>query len=168
MPSHTFCTPTAIASRTPTWVAPGTAKPAPIASPSGMRCRRERADDGVAAARLAHVARSSIVDVVAGLVAEVLVVAARVVVGNEAIHGRREPDARREPDDDQRQPRDVEPVRPAHVVHGLAEQAQRRRREHQPGAQAQDAVVGPARQLAHEQERQRAQAGRQPGEQRPR
>ena len=68
--------------------------------------------------------------------------------------------------DDQRQLGDVEPVRPADAVHGLGQQAQRRRRQHQPGAQTQDAVVGPARQLAHEQERQRAQAGRQPGQHR--
>ena len=97
------------------------------------------------------------------LVAEVLVVAAGVVVGNEPIHRRREPDADDEARDHQRQPCDVEAAALVNTAHRLGQQAQRRRREHQPGAQAQDAVVGPARQIAHEQERQRAQAGGQTG-----
>ena len=102
-------------------------------------------------------------DVVPGLVPEVLVVAAGVVVGDEAIHRRRQPDADDEAGDHQRQLRDVEAAALVDAAHRLGQQAQRRRRQHQPGAQPQDAVVGPARQIAHEQERQRAQAGGQTG-----
>ena len=108
----------------------------------------------------------AIVDVVAGLVPEVLVVAAGVVVGDEAIHRRRQPDAHDEAGDHERQLRDVEPAAVVNAAHRLGQQAERRRRQHQPGAEAQDAVVGPARQIAHEQERQRAQAGGQTGKDR--
>ena len=102
----------------------------------------------------------------AGLVAQVLVVAAGVAVRDEPIHRRGQPDARREARDDQHQPRDVERAAVPDAVQSLAEQTQRRRRQHQARAQPQDPVVGPARQIAHEEERQRAQAGGQPGQRR--
>jgi hypothetical protein len=100
-------------------------------------------------------------DVVARRVAQVLVVAARVVVGNETIHRGGQPDADHEARDHQRQLADVEPVRTVHAVDGLGQQAERGGRQHQPRAEPQDAVVRPAREIAHEQERQRAQAGGQ-------
>ena len=105
-----------------------------------------------------------VVNVVARLVPEVLVVPARVVVGNEPIHRGGEADADREADDDQREPPEVEPVRAPDAVHRLAQQAERRGRQHQPRPEPEDSVVGSPRKIAHEQERQRAQAGRQPGD----
>jgi hypothetical protein len=99
-------------------------------------------------------------------VPEVLVVTARVVVGDETIHRRRQPDAHDEAGDHQRKLRHVEAAAFVNAAHRLGQQAEGGRRQHQPGAKPQDPVVGPAREIAHEEERQRAQAGGQTGKNR--
>ena len=95
---------------------------------------------------------------------EVLVVAAGVLVRDQAIHGGGDPGADREAGDHQREAPQVKDAPFVDAAHRLGDQAQRRRRQHQPCPEAQDSVVGLPRQLAHEQERQRPQAGGQPGD----
>ena len=121
---------------------------------------------GAAALVVVRVPIGAIVDVVTGLVPEVLVVAAGVVVRDEPIHRRRQPDAHDEAGHHERELRHVEAAAFVNAAHRLGQQAEGRRRQHQPGAEPQDAVVGPAREIAHEEERQRAQAGGQTGKDR--
>ena len=63
-----------------------------------------------------------VVDVVPGLVAEVLVVSAGVAVGDESIHRRRQPHADGEPRDHDEQSPEVEPAGAAQAVQRLAQQ----------------------------------------------
>ena len=151
-PSQTFWTPTAIAEGNPRCDEPGTAKRRRWRGPRGCDAG-ERARNGVAAAGVAGRGLIvAIVHVVAGRVAEVLVVAARVLVQDEAVHDGGDRDAGGEARDDEREPPEVERAVDANVVHGLAEQARAPARRAEP----EDAVVGAA-DRAHEDERQRAE-----------
>ncbi len=125
--------------------------------PLGDAVQGERADHGVGAARLA------IVPIVPRLVAQVLMVPAGVPVGDQAIHRRRQADAGAEAHQHPEQARRVESAVDAQVAQRLAQQAERRRCQHQARPQTQDPVVKAARQLAHEGEGHGAEHGRKTG-----
>ena len=99
------------------------------------------------------------VALVAGLVRDVLVVPARMAVRDEAIHGDRDQHAGEEAARDEREAPEIEARGGADPGERLVQQAQRRGGEHQPGAEAEDAVVAAAGQLLHEQEGERAEPG---------
>jgi hypothetical protein len=85
-------------------------------------------------------------------------------VGNEPIHHPRDRHARDEPQHHQREARAVEAAGAVHAGERLGEQPERRRRQHQTGAEAEDAVIHASRERAHEEEREGAEPGGKPRE----
>lgn len=123
----------------------------------------ERAHDGIPAPGISRAVVVAIVMILSGIVPEVLVVPARVPMGNQAIHQGGEASAHRETEGHLGNPRGIEASRRSHARHGFAEQPERRRRQHQARAEAEDAVVDSPRQLANEQKGQSPDPGGESG-----
>ena len=96
--------------------------------------------------------------------ADVFVVAARVAVGDEAIHDGRDHRADQETRNHLGQERAVQARRTPNAFQGLGQKAHGGGGQHEPRAQPQNAVVGPAREPAEEEERKSPQARGQAGQ----
>ncbi len=125
---------------------PRRGEPSADRQPLGDAVEAERADHGVGAPRGER--GMGIVHVVPGLVAQVLVMPAGVLVWDQAIHGGGDPGADREPRDDQHEAPQVKDFPLVHTAERLGAEAERRRCQHEAGPQAQDPVVGPPGKIA--------------------